>query len=234
PETDFTLLIEDPAPLWSLGAERYARIAEAYVPLSDDPRRLAIDLNIVERYQQTYPTRKQLGGELLALVDQAARSFERVALYFESSISKADLPLMPRIASGARVVERSADGRLTVESDKPFGVAWDGPALVDGKPWPLCDRRTVWLPRGRHTLRRAAAPPPGRVLWLNAEPLAAAVAGDEARLSYRSPTAAPLLTDRRPLETIVDGEPFDAGWIQSRTHWAGRLPAGAHEARLRF
>src|SRR5690606_6069050 len=88
---DFTLLIEDPAPLWSLGPERYPEIARRYKPLTDSPARLAIDINIVERYQQTYPTRKQTGGELLQLVDRSSRSFARVALYFENSISPVEI-----------------------------------------------------------------------------------------------------------------------------------------------
>lgn len=234
PEDDFTLLIEDPAPLWSLGAERYARIAEAYAPLTPDRGRLAIDLNIVERYQHTYPTRKQLGGEFLRLVDQAGRSFERVALYFESSISEPDWKLLPRVAAGARVVESRADGGLVVESDKPFGVVWKGPALVGGEPWPLADRETVWLPRGRFELSPAGLPPPGRILWLNAEPLSARVDGRSAVIRYRSTAAAPILVDRRPSRTLVDGREHDAGWEQTATHWAGRLPRGTHALRLSF
>ncbi len=234
PENDFTLLVEDPAPLWSLGAERYARIAEAYAPLTPDPGRLAIDLNIVERYQQTYPTRKQLGGEFLRLVDQAGRSFERVALYFESSISKPDWRLMPRIAAGARVVERSPDGGLTVESDKPFGVRRRSPALVNGQPWPLADRETVWLPRGRFRIADASRPPPGRILRLNAEPLAARIEGRRSIVRYHSTAAVPILVDRGPRRTLLDGEPIDAAWRQGREHWSGRLPRGEHELTIEW
>ncbi|MBI1356054.1 MAG: hypothetical protein GC160_17065 [Acidobacteria bacterium] len=238
PEEDFTLLIEDPAPLWALGPERYERIAAAYAPLTGDPGRLAIDLNIVERYQQTYPTRKQLGGEFLTLVDQAGRGFERVALYFESSISGPDLALLPRIAAGARIVERAPNGaRIVAESPRPFGLSWDGSAIVDGGLWPLSDRHTVWLPRGRHVVEAPQAPqalPPARVLWLNAEPLAASVHGREVRFSYCSQPAAPVLLDRRPAETLVDGRPYDAGWEQTRSHWSGRLPPGEHTVRLVF
>jgi len=234
PEDDFTLLIEDPAPLWSLGAERYARIAEAYAPLTADPGRLAIDLNIVERYQQTYPTRKQLGGEFFSLVDQAGRSFERVALYFESSISEPDWRLMPGIAAGARVVERGAHGALVVEAEKPFGVRWSGPALVDGRPWPLADRETVWLPRGRFQISKATLPPPGRILRLNAEPLDARIADRSSIVRYRSKAAAPILVDRGPKRTLIDGEPSDAGWRQGREHWSGRLPRGEHELTIEW
>jgi hypothetical protein len=157
-----------------------------------------------------------------------------VALYFESSISQPDWKLLPRIAAGARVVERHADGGLLAESDKPFGVVWSGPALVDGELWPLSDRETVWLPRGRFRIEAAVLPPPGRVLWLNAEPLTAGVEDRDVVVRYRSTAAAPVLLDRGPSQTLLDGEPWEAGWEQIRTHWAGRLPAGEHEVRVRF
>ena len=47
--------------------------------------RLAIDINIVERYQNVYPTKQQTGIELFQLVHLASAAFPRVALYFENS-----------------------------------------------------------------------------------------------------------------------------------------------------
>jgi hypothetical protein len=131
-EVDATLLIEDPAPLWSLGPERYPEIARRYAEIGADPARLAIDINIVERYQQVYPTRRQVGGELLRLVSEAGAAFPRVALYFERSIGAPDLPLLTRVSPGARVIERDGPS-LTVESPRAVGLAWaGGMALVDG------------------------------------------------------------------------------------------------------
>ena len=51
----FTFLIEDPATVWHLGPERYPAIAERYRALTPHKDKLAIDLNIVERYQNVYP-----------------------------------------------------------------------------------------------------------------------------------------------------------------------------------
>src|ERR1700760_2338696 len=53
----FTFLIEDPATVWHLGPGRYAAIAEGYRALTAHKDKLAIDLNIVERYQNVYPTK---------------------------------------------------------------------------------------------------------------------------------------------------------------------------------
>ncbi len=61
----FTFLIEDPATVWNLGPQRYQAIADRYRALTPHRERLAIDLNIVDRYQDVYPTKQQTGTELL-------------------------------------------------------------------------------------------------------------------------------------------------------------------------
>ncbi len=99
----FTFLVEDPATVWHLGPQRYATIAERYRALTPRADRLAVDLNIVSRYQEVYPTKQQTGTELFQLVHEAASSFPRVALYFENSLLPPDLRLLP---SAAAVVTR--------------------------------------------------------------------------------------------------------------------------------
>src|SRR5262249_8392788 len=85
-EHDFTFLIEDPATIWHLGPQRYPEIARRYQPLTDRADKLGIDINVVDRYQDVYPTKQQTGTELFQLVHLAADAFSRVALYFENSI----------------------------------------------------------------------------------------------------------------------------------------------------
>ena len=113
---DFQFLIEDPATVWHLGPERYAEIARRYAQLTPKRDKLAIDINIVERYQDVYPTKQQTGVELLQLVQIASRAFDRVALYFENSIAKADWSLLPSAGAVAKRFERSGE-KVIVESD---------------------------------------------------------------------------------------------------------------------
>ena len=109
----FSFLIEDPATVWNLGPQRYPEIAKRYQPLTPHTDKLAIDINIVDRYQDVYPTKQQTGTELFELVHMASTAFPRVALYFENSILKPDLgscsprprpssPDIRRIAAGSR------------------------------------------------------------------------------------------------------------------------------------
>src|SRR5207302_6418805 len=114
-EHDFTFLIEDPATIWNLGPQRYPQIAARYAPLTSAREKLAIDINIVERYQDVYPTKQQTGAEMFELVHTAANSFPRVALYFEYSISRHDLPLLSSAAAGVDKASQ-ANGKLAVES----------------------------------------------------------------------------------------------------------------------
>jgi len=237
-ELDFTLLIEDPAPLWSLGPERYPEIAKRYEPLTDEPRRLAIDINIVERYQQTYPTRKQVGVELFRLAHLAASAFERTALYFEHSIEKTDRGLLPMAAQAARVVEEE-DGAVVVESRRPVGLRKAGRlggVRVDGVAWPLISGDgTAWLPAGRHRVEATSERPPGRVLRLNADLRSARVEGDAATVWYRADPPAYVLLDRRPRAVRIDGRAReDLRMKQTREHWSVRLPRGEHEAQFEF
>ncbi len=118
---DFTFLIEDPATTWNLGPQRYPQIASRYAPLTPRQDKLAIDINVVERYQDVYPTKQQTGAELFQLIHQAAQSFPRVALYFENSIATVDNPLLAASASTVDHVER-VGAKLTVSSRRGVSV----------------------------------------------------------------------------------------------------------------
>ena len=93
--------------------------------------KLAIDINIVERYQDVYPTKQQTGAELFQLVHVAAQAFPRVALYFENSILAPDLKLLPAAAAVVTRYDETA-GKTTIDSPHGVGLTWAGTAKVDG------------------------------------------------------------------------------------------------------
>ena len=201
---DFTFLVEDPATVWNLGAERYPAIAGKYRALTSHTEQLAIDINIVERYQDVYPTKQQTGTELFELVHSAAGSFARVALYFEASLLPPDLPLLPAAAAAVRSVEKRGDG-IRVDTAAAVGVVWRGAATVDGQPWPGWDGETVWIPAGVHTLEAGAASGP-RLLRLNGELKSArTVSATEIEFRYGSASRAIAIVDRAVRSVRVDG-----------------------------
>jgi len=201
---NFTFLVEDPATLWNLGARRYLDIAGRYRPLTARQDRLAIDLNVVERYQDVYPTKQQTGTELFEMVHQAAESFARVALYFESSLLQPDWNLLPAAAATAR--GQSGGKRTTVESASGVGLAWKGPALVDGQPWAAFDPDVVWLPAGRHTVEPGRRQVGLHLVRFNGDLRSASVVGaSEMRFSYQSGGRAFAILNRTPVRVEIDG-----------------------------
>ena len=224
---DFTFLIEDPATIWNLGPQRYPQIAARYSGLTPAQEKLAIDVNIVERYQDVYPTKQQTGAELFALVHTAASAFPRVALYFENSILRPDLPLLASAASTVSRIEQANRG-LLVRSARGVGVPWKGPALVDGKLWPVTDGATVWLPPGTHSIEAAAQAPPLRVLDFNGDLKSASAASGALEFIYQSSARAIAIVDRTPKTLTVDG-------IASVPQMLGNallLPKGQHLIQL--
>jgi len=222
---NFTFLIEDPATIWNQGPRRYPQIAARYAPLTPSQEKLAIDINIVERYQDVYPTKPLAGSELLETIHMASAAFPRVALYFENSISAADAPLLaPAAASVDRVVEGS--GRLIVQSKHGFGVPWKKPAMVDGKPWPVADGTWLWLPSGAHIVEAGSQIPAARILDFNGDLRDAAIRPDgSVQFLYESASRALAILDPLPQYLEIDGKAV-APEILGRTLV---LPRGQHE-----
>jgi len=226
---DLTFLIEDPATIWNLGPQRYPQIAARYQALTPAHDKLAVDINIVERYQDVYPTKQQTGTELFQLVHLASAAFERVALYSENSIANPDLALL---ASAASTVDRAeqAGGKLVIESRRGVSVKWAGSALVDGRLWPvvngsnLSNGSAILLPRGMHAIEPSAKAPALRLIDFNGELQSAAALEDGIEFAYRSSSRAMAQLERAPRKVEIDG-------VEAHPQMAGGvllLPRGQH------
>lgn len=228
----FTFLIEDPATVWHLGPQRYAEIARRYQSLTRHTARLGIDINVVERYQEVYPTKKQTGTELFQLVSQAARSVPRVALYFESSILPPDLPLLSAAAAVVSRAERNGTS-LTVDSPHGVGVPWEGPARVNGRPWPAHDGRTLWLPPGPQVIEPAPGGDGPRLLDFNGELRAASALPGGLEFAYSSTARGLAILDRRPVRVEIDAVEQDNPTVLANgSSFTLVLPRGQHLVRI--
>jgi hypothetical protein len=220
-----TFLVEDPATTWHLGPERYRGIAERYNALTQHHEKLAIDLNIADRYQNVYPTKQQTGTELLQLVHLAAANFKRVALYSEASLLPPDLRFLSSAATAVTRVEQ-VGSKLVVDSMTDVGIPWTGDARVDGDLWPAADGHVVWLPAGAHSVESAQGYSGPRLIRLTGELQAAravGVAGME--FSYLSSARAIAVFSRPPRRIQIDGadeRPLRAGAVTLL------LPKGQH------
>jgi hypothetical protein len=221
-----TLLVEDPATLWNLGAERYSKLAEQYHALTPDRSHLAVDINVVERYQDVYPTKKQTGVELLELVHEAAVSFSRVALYFENSLEKQDLSLLPAAANTASANVDYA-GVLTLDAAQSTRVDWQGGADMDGKLWPMQNARTILAPAGKHKFEASVSLPGVAIADFNGEIRSALGAADRADLAYVSKSRAVAVLGSAVSRVEVDGAPFLQAKLGEKVE-SVVLPAGEH------
>jgi hypothetical protein len=224
-----TFLVEDPATVWHLGPQRYHAISERYRSLTSRHEKLAIDLNIVNRYQNVYPTKQQTGIELLQLIRNAAANFRRVALYFENSLLAPDLNLLPSAAAGAATLERSGSS-YEVNSVIGVGIPWKGSAAVDGAAWPVMDGETVWLPAGRHTVEGSAASTGLRLMRLNGDLQGARIVSPAAiEFSYQSSGRAIAILDREPRSLRIDGRDTS---LQRAGPTTLLLPPGQHAVTI--
>jgi len=215
----FTFLIEDPATVWDQGPQRYPLIASKYAEASQ----LAVDINIVERYQDVYPTRQQTGLELYGLVHLASASFSRVALYIENSLPASDLALLSAAASEFQKAEW-VGSRLVVTSKPGGGVRWKGAATVDGHAWPVQNQGTIWLPPGPHTVERTSDAHDFRVLSLTGTLTGADYRNQAVQFSYDT-EGRTIARFNKPLAGItVDGAAFPF----TRAALSVLLPRGKH------
>ncbi len=224
-----TLLVEDPATLWNLGPDRYAKLSEEYREISPDMHNIAVDINVVERYQDVYPTKKQTGVELLELVHQAASSFGRVALYFENSLEKQDLALLAAAASTASVAAQSPD-EVQIKASEVTRFMWQGPVEVDGKPWPIHNGRFVLVPAGIHRLAPGISQTPLTITDFNGDLQTASATKDHIDVSYASRSRAIAKPDVSVSSIEVDGTVFWKRNANDSSQSAIVLPAGQHIA----
>ncbi len=224
---DFTFLIEDPATIWNLGPQRYPQIAERYRPLTTRFEKLAIDINIVERYQDVYPTKQQTGTELFQLLHLAAKAFPQVALYFENSILPPDLGLLGAASASVDRLEREGD-RLTIGSRYGVGIRWQGPALVNGRLWPVRDGDTLWLPPGAHRIEPGLKDAAVAILDFNGRLQSARSSDNGVEISYQSSSRAIAVLNVRPRGMELDGVRAEPTAIESDGRFVVMLPRGQH------
>jgi hypothetical protein len=154
-------------------------------------------------------------------------SFPRVALYFENSILPPDLALLSAAAAAPDSMERSG-GKLVVESRQAMGVPWEGPALVNGKLWPVRDDATLWLPPGAHAIEPATRDAAWRVLDFNGTLRAATQTRSGVELAYESPARAIAVLNFAPSRVEVDGVVVKAAVTGVGHRFELVLPRGQH------
>ncbi len=231
---EITLVMEDPGTVWHLGPRRYAELGQSYAGMTRHTDRLGIDINVVDRQQEVYPTKKQTGTEFLQLFHYAAANFKTVMVYSEQTMMDQDIALVANaMASG--VTGESSEKGININTSQPvtFRTGLTSADInVDGNPWPCNSKGDILLPAGSHVVSIAndsGARRP-RLLKLNGDLKKAGYIGSQGiEISYESRARAIALFDRAPKSVVVDGASLagtPADWVM--------LPGGSHVVLVTF
>jgi hypothetical protein len=231
---DFTLVLEDPGTVWSLGPRRYAQLAATYATLTRNTHRLGIDINIVERDEGTRPTLKQTGSEFLELFYYAGSRFKTVMAYAEQTMLSQDAELLScSLASGARGEMEKTGIRISSPNPVTYrsGIQQSG-FRVDGKPWPYADGEDVGLPAGSHSVSvdDGTYEHCPKLVRLNGDILHAEYAAKTViTFTYHAGRQAIAVFSQIPKSIRIDREaPAD-----SKSEWV-MMPAGSHQVQAVF
>ena len=196
--------------------------------------RLGVDINIIGRDVQTYPTDKQTGTEFLQLFFHAGRHFKTVMVYSEKTMLPQDADLVS-CALASEVHGEVAQRGIQVNALLPI-VYRSGLKRtdfdVDEDLWPCVDGGDVRLPAGPHSIsvgRNAQRNPP-RLVKLNGDLIGARyVDAKTIEFSYSTKLRAIAIFDRAPQSFQVD----EGARAKTATAWV-MLPRGSHKIRAGF
>jgi tetratricopeptide (TPR) repeat protein len=168
---------------------------------------------------------KLTGMRLLQTLHEAARSSRLTAIYAENFIDTTDLSLLGASATLARVIQHGTDA-IEIDSPEQTRLVWEGPAAMDGQPWPVQDDHYLLVPSGHHRITGSAEETPLKLTDFNGQIQSATVSKAEVDIAYRSQTRALVAFDKHVAAIELDGAPF---WKAGETSpMQAVLPAGQH------
>ena len=163
---DFILDVEDSQRSWNKPPDRYLALGEQYSKLLPAPRKLALDVNIIDdihkQEKRDFATTRSVGLETLELLHYARSAAPRVILYCEYTLSPIDTGESPyppfcllanASASAGNWQERP--GGYDVDAPGMFylcGQDVDHQIAIGTAALPVNDLGETLLPCGKHHL----------------------------------------------------------------------------------
>jgi hypothetical protein len=136
-------------------------------------------------------------------------------------------------SAAAAVDKFQQDGRrLIIDSRYAVGIPWQGPAIVNGRVWPVRDQSTLWLPAGPNVIEPAQKDPPVRLFDFNGNLHSATPSASGLQFSYESSARAAAVLNTRPRKLEIDGTATDAKILESGANFVILLPRGQHVVQI--
>jgi len=212
-ELGFNLQVEDPFTLWSRGPDRYRVIEAAYRNRIASGARFTVDVNIVNRVDTQYPTRKQTGLEFLTLLSEASSHADQVCLYAANTPYDFDYAYAPYALAGLARSKKIDDRQYQVSA--PYTVLLETDTLnkeflVNGNSWPCVNKKGVILPAGNSLVTEVSESRESRdwlfITDLNGEIKGCSRDGRDIILRYNDRRNVLVSLNRRPARITVNGK----------------------------
>jgi hypothetical protein len=239
----FTLNIEDPFTLWSLGPERYKLISDNYRKIIGDGEALTVDINIVNRVDTEMPHSKQTGVEFLNLLWESSKSFDQVAIYASHTPYDNDFNHASYALAHPQIFE-VFQGGLRVVTDQVLFLEIplvDRRVFINGRPWPLYNDEGIFIPPGSVFVEIIESPisPLIKVVDVRGEIDSATVIIDEVSvergtsISYKQKQALYIGLETSQISLEIDGIETEPQWYFNGETYYLQLPKGQHTVNLR-
>lgn len=231
---NFMLQIEDPYTLWNLGPERYKVIGEEYRSIMSPKNLLSIDINIINRMGEVYPTSKQRGLETYELISNAAKHTDKVILYALGTVEDSDMEFAPYTRGSDITIEESAENEYIIKSNKRFIWETDTKGKVyyiDGKQWPFYSEKGVIIPGGQHSLKVESNLEDSiefRIESINGE-ISDVILESDIIFNYSSHGRFYMAMNKRPGEVKLDGNLINIELKEVNGKYVMTLPEGNHK-----
>jgi len=232
----FMLQIEDPFTLWNLGPERYKVIGEEYRNIMSSGDTLAIDINVIERGGEVYPTKKQRGLELYQLINSASRHTDKVIIYALGTLEDSDMWFVPYAASSDVEVKETAANEYTTKADSKF--IWNTDTAgrtyyIDGVKWPFVSEQGVIIPGGEHKLKVQTKRDNSKLFIQSINGEISNVTQDKSiNFSYSSEGRFYITASKKPSRIKLDGHAFKAEMKEIEGRCTILLPEGKHQVKI--
>lgn len=234
---NFILNIEDPFTLWSLGPERYSIIGKDYRKIMQEDKSLYIDINIVDRFGQNYPTKKQRGTEIYSLIHNASKYTDKVIMYSLSTPEKEDMNLAPY--AYAYDVTGKELSKNVYEFDSKANFIWhidtkNKDVYVDDKKYPIYTKDYVVVPYGKHKVELKDAEGDSiHITDINADIKSSYYENDGIKVEYKSVGRCFVNLTRKPDKITIDGGEISPEIKELGGTYTVFLPVGEHTVTIK-
>ncbi|MCX7709569.1 MAG: stalk domain-containing protein [Clostridia bacterium] len=239
-EYDFTLQVEDPFTLWSLGPDRYKDIVQSYRPNMSANGRIAVDINIVERWDTIFPTKKQTGLEFLGLLSEASMYSDQVCIYAANTPYPYDFQYAKYALASLAKVHKLYKNEYHTESPYAFlfEIETKGKEIIlNGNEWPCVSEDGIIIPSGMNRLEiRERKDDINKVFitGISTNSFNCVRSSEDIQLKYSDKRNVYISLNKKPSQILIAGKEVKLPLYYNNHQFVVCCPQGSNEITFTF